>query len=39
MIQSHDEGIEQIRERIRKMSNSDLHRYGQASRHMAGALG
>jgi hypothetical protein len=35
MIQSIPEDIEQIRERIRKMSDSDLLRYGQTSRHMA----
>jgi hypothetical protein len=35
MIQNDPEDIEQIRERIRKMSDSDLLRYGQASRHMA----
>jgi hypothetical protein len=39
MIQSSPESIEQIRERIRKMSDSDLLRYGQASRHMAEVLG
>jgi hypothetical protein len=35
MIQTDPEDIEQIRERLRKMSDSDLLRYGQTSRHMA----
>jgi hypothetical protein len=33
-IQTENEDIEQIRERIRKMSDSDLLRYGQASGHI-----
>jgi hypothetical protein len=33
MIQTHDEGIEQIRERLRKMS--DLGKYGRAARDLA----
>lgn len=35
MIQSDPDDIEQIRERIHKMSDSDLLRYGQVSRFMA----
>jgi hypothetical protein len=35
MIQSKPENIEQIRERLRGMSDNDLLRYGQASRYMA----
>jgi hypothetical protein len=35
MIQSDSEAIEQIRERLRGMSDCDLLRYGQASRFMA----
>jgi hypothetical protein len=34
-VQTGSEGLEQIRERLRGMSDSDLLRYGQASRHMA----
>ncbi len=36
MIQSSPEPIEQIRERILKMSDIELLRYGQAARYMAG---
>jgi hypothetical protein len=35
MIQTDPEDIERVRERLRKMSDNDLLRYGQASRHMA----
>lgn len=35
MIQFEPDDIERIRERLREMSESDLLRYGQASRHMA----
>jgi hypothetical protein len=32
MIQTDPEDIERVRERLRKMSDGDLLRYGQASR-------
>jgi hypothetical protein len=35
MIQTDHEDIEQIRERIHRMSDGDLLRYGQASRYRA----
>jgi hypothetical protein len=34
-IQAMSENVEQIRARIRKMSDNDLLRYGQAARNMA----
>jgi hypothetical protein len=35
MIQTDPEDIKRIRERLRKMSDNDLLRYGQSSRFMA----
>jgi hypothetical protein len=35
MIQSNPESIEQIRERIRKMSDLELRQYGRAARDVA----
>ncbi len=35
MIQSEPEDIEQIRARIRKMSDRELRQYGRAAAHMA----
>ncbi len=35
MIQTHDEGIEQIRERLRKMSDIELRQYGRAARDLS----
>lgn len=35
MIQNHDEGIEQIRERLRKMSDHELRKFGRAASDMA----
>jgi hypothetical protein len=35
MIQSEPGSIEQIRERIHRMSDNELLRYGQATRYMA----
>jgi hypothetical protein len=35
MIQSIPEDIEQIRERIRKMSDAELRKYGRAARELA----
>lgn len=35
MIQTHDEGIEQIRERLRKMSDLELRKYGRAARDLS----
>jgi hypothetical protein len=35
MIQSIPEDIEQIRERIRKMSDAGLRKYGRAARDLA----
>lgn len=34
MIQTHDESIEQIRERLRKMSDLELRQYGRAAREL-----
>jgi hypothetical protein len=34
-IQTHDDGIEQIRERLRKMSDLELRQYGRAARDLA----
>ena len=35
MIQSIPENIEQIRERIRKMSDAELRKYGRAARDLS----
>jgi len=35
MIQSEPENIEQIRERLRKMSDLELRKYGRAARDLA----
>jgi hypothetical protein len=35
MIQLEQQSIDQIRERIHRMSDSELLRYGQAARYMA----
>jgi hypothetical protein len=35
MIQSEPESIEQIRERIRKMSDLELRKYGRAARDLS----
>jgi hypothetical protein len=35
MIQSQPEDIEQIRERIRKMSDAELRKYGRAARDLS----
>jgi hypothetical protein len=35
MIQSIPEDIEQIRERIRKMSDAELRKYGRAARDLS----
>jgi hypothetical protein len=34
-IQSSPEGVEQIRERLRKMSDLELRKYGRAARDLA----
>jgi hypothetical protein len=35
MIQSKPDSIEQIRERIRKMSDAELRKYGRAARNLS----
>ena len=35
MIQTEPEDIERIRERLRKMSDAELRKYGRAAAHMA----
>jgi hypothetical protein len=35
MIQSEPENVEQIRERLRKMSDLELRKYGRAARDLA----